>query len=108
LLADGTTNNLARAREYFEEAIKGDDADGFAGLAWINERFSGSVQDVQRAFSYYVKAQHAYERDGDLAFAQEAAERRAMLARLIAPEKLAELFNSARRSHASSYPPQYQ
>jgi WD40 repeat protein len=103
VLADPTANNVAQAKEYFEEGVSKGEADGFAGLAWINERHGNSSQDVEAAFSNYIEAQYAYERDGDLAFAQEIAERRATLARLIAPEQLAKLFISARLSIVSSY-----
>jgi WD40 repeat protein len=101
-LTDGTPNNLARAKAYFEEASRLGDADGFAGLAWMNDRFANSAKDVRAAFSYYVKAQNAYELDGDVALAKEAAEHRAMLAHLIASEMLAELFVSTRQKIASS------
>jgi WD40 repeat protein len=98
LLADGTTESRAQARRYFEEGAKTGDADGFAGLGWINERFSQSPQDLERAFISYIQAQYAYERDGDLTLAKNVAERRAMLARLFEPEKVGELFLSGRRS----------
>jgi WD40 repeat protein len=102
LLADGTADKAAQAKKYFEESSRQGDADGFAGLAWVNERFGNSSQSLEVAFSNYIKAQYGYERDGDLAFAQEVGERRAMLARLIAPEQVADLFLSTRSSITSS------
>ena len=102
LLADGTADKVAQAKTYFEESSRQGDADGFAGLAWVNERFGNSSEDLEAAFSNYIKAQYAYERDGDLAFAQAVGERRAMLARLIAPEHAANLFLSARSSITAS------
>jgi len=102
LLLDETAEKVAQAKNYFEESSREGDADGFAGLAWVNERFGSSPQDVEAALSNYIKAQYAYERDGDLALAREVAGRRAALARLIAPEQVAERFISTRRSIASS------
>jgi WD40 repeat protein len=81
LLVDGAKDKIAQAKGYFEESSRDADADGSAGLAWLNDRFGDSFQDLKAAFSNYVKAQYEYERDGDLMFAQEVAERRAMLAR---------------------------
>jgi hypothetical protein len=46
-------------------------------------------------------AQYQYERGGDLAFAREIAERRAMLARLMPPARIPELFLSTRSSMTS-------
>jgi WD40 repeat protein len=100
-LAEQTAEGTVQAKKYFEEASKDGDADGFAGLAWISEKVGKSVDDLETAFSNYVKAQYAYERDGDIAFAQEVAERRAMLARLISLDRLANLFLSTRASIAS-------
>jgi WD40 repeat protein len=102
LLAHGTTEENTQARRYFEESARTNDADGFAGLGWIEERFGQSPQNLERAFVHYIHAQYAYERDGDITFAQTVAERRAMLARLIDPKKVGELFLSSRRSIASS------
>jgi WD40 repeat protein len=102
LLAEGTSNNIIRAKQYFEDGSKDGDADAFAGLAWISERFGRSSKDKEDAFLNYIRAQSAYERDGDLAFAQQVAEHRAMLSRLIPPDELSRLFISARRSIASS------
>ncbi|MET4630909.1 WD40 repeat protein [Bradyrhizobium sp. I1.8.5] len=102
LLAGGASNNINRAKQYFEDGSKDGDADAFAGLAWISERFGHSSEDREDAFVNYIKAQSAYERDGDLAFAQQVAEHRAMLSRLLPPEELSGLFISARRSIAAS------
>jgi WD40 repeat protein len=98
LLADGAEEAAIQAEEYFTESSKEGDADGFAGLAWIHERLGKSADDLEEAFSNYIRAQYAYEQDGDFAFAQEVAERRAMLARSIPPERLANLFLSTRSS----------
>jgi TPR repeat protein len=98
LLGDGTNHNIAQAKTYFAESSKGGDADGFAGLAWIDERFGNSAQDLAAAFSNYVEAQYRYERDGDLELAQEIAEERATLARAIPIDKLPGLFLAARSS----------
>jgi TPR repeat protein len=98
LLANGTNPNIAQAKRYFEESSQGGDADGFAGLAWIGERFGNSAQDLAAAFSNYVEAQYRYERDGDLELAQEIAEERAMVARAIPIDKLCGLFLAARSS----------
>lgn len=68
----------------------------YAGLAWIDERFGKSTADIERAFSNYIRAQHAYESDEDLKFAEDIAQQRAMVSRLIDPEKAAELFVSSR------------
>jgi WD40 repeat protein len=102
LLADGTNPNIAQAKRYFEESTQSGDADGPAGLAWIDERFGNSAQDLADAFSNYVEAQYRYERDGDLVLAQEIAEERAMLARAIPIDKLPALFLAARSSINSS------
>jgi hypothetical protein len=102
LLLDESAEKVAQAKSYFEESSREGDADGFAGLAWVNERYGSSPQDLGVAFSSYTEAQYAYERDGDLAFAHEVGERRAALARLIAPEQVAERFLSIRRTIASS------
>jgi hypothetical protein len=101
LLASGTENAAVRAKGYFEESIKDDDADGFAGLAWIYERFGTTPSDIEAAFANYVRAQFRYERDGDLLFATRAAERRAMLGHVISPTDLAKLFLATRKSIAA-------
>ena len=93
---------MAQAKIYFEEASTEGDADGFAGLAWINENFGKSSQDLESAFSNYIKAQYQYERDGALALAQQVADRRAMLARSMPTEQIVNLFLSSRRSISSS------
>jgi len=100
LLANGA-DGAAQAKRYFEEASNRGDADGFAGLAWIKERFGKSYQDLEAAFANYTKAQYQYERDGDLGLAQEVAERRAMLARLMPPKRIPNLFLSTRSSITS-------
>lgn len=96
LLANPTVENVARSRQLFEDSSKRGDADGYAGLAWIDERFGKSTADIERAISNYIRAQHAYEADEDLKFAEDVAQRRAMLSRLMEPEKAAELFVSSR------------
>jgi hypothetical protein len=97
MLAAGA-DGAAQAKIYFEEASREDDADGFAGLAWINENSGNSSQDLEAAFSNYVRAQYAYERDGALALAQQVAERRAMLARSISSQQIADVFLPSRKS----------
>jgi WD40 repeat protein len=103
VLADRREDGAAQAKRYFEEASGEGDADGFAGLAWISERFGKfSAEDFEAAFSNYIKAQYAYERDGDPALAQDVAERRAMLAHLLPPKRVADLFLYTRKSITSS------
>jgi WD40 repeat protein len=104
LIADGSPKDIAQAKAFFEESSKDGDADGFAGLAWISDRFGSSTRDVEDAFQNYIRAQFGYERDRDFAFAQEVAERRAMLSRVLPLNELARIFVSARRSIASSLP----
>jgi WD40 repeat protein len=96
LLASAEIENRDRARKYFEQSSKNGDADGYAGLAWIDERFGNSADDLERAFSNYVRAQGAYERDGDFRFAEDVAQRRATLGRLMDTERVSGLFVFAR------------
>jgi WD40 repeat protein len=102
LLAGEEIENVARARTYFEDSSKKGDADGYAGLAWIDERFGKSADDLERAFSNYIRAQDAYERDGNFRFAEDVAQRRAMLTRLMDAEKVSDLFLFSRRTLSSS------
>lgn len=102
LLAGAEIENVVRARTYFEDSSRKGDADGYAGLAWIDERFGKSADDLERAFSNYIRAQNAYERDGDFRFAEDVAQRRAMLARLMDAEKVSDLFVFSRGTLGSS------
>jgi hypothetical protein len=102
LLSDPGEGARVRAKSYFEESSIEGDADGFAGLAWMEERFGASSADIEAAFSDYVRAQYRYEEVGDLEFAREVAERRATLAYSIPLERLGNLFLSARGSLSSS------
>jgi WD40 repeat protein len=97
---DENWNNeaVSRARTYFEEGKKQNDADAFTGLAFIDERVGKTNADLQAAFMNYAVAQHLYEQHGDNQFAQQVAERRSTLARCIPPNELEKSFLQARAS----------
>jgi hypothetical protein len=90
--------DVEQAMASFARAAQEGDADGFAGLAWLKDQYGNSVEDLEVAFSNYVSAQYAYERDRDFLHAQQVAERRSMVARLLPPERISSLFLTARRS----------
>ena len=98
MLAKEGDGSAAEAKSHFEKASRRGDADGFAGLAWISERYGKSPEALESAFSNFMKAQHRYEMEGDLALAREVAERRAMVALLMPPERIAKLFSTTRRT----------
>ncbi|MES0133593.1 trypsin-like peptidase domain-containing protein [Mesorhizobium sp. M0016] len=89
-------NDIPKAKEYFREAAKQQDADGYAGLAWIHEQANASLGDLSEAFSNYVIAQHLYEINGETSLANMIADRRAMIARLLEPNLAAKLLVSSR------------
>ncbi|MBZ9954812.1 MULTISPECIES: WD40 repeat domain-containing protein [unclassified Mesorhizobium] len=98
LLLTTGEGDLEQIKSHFVRSIEKGDADGFAGLAWLYQQHSLSPKDLEMAFSQYINAQYAYERDGDLVHAQQIAEQRSMLAQLLAPERVANSFLAARRS----------
>ncbi|MER9018977.1 hypothetical protein [Mesorhizobium sp. M0898] len=95
-LADRTNEGVDAARAYFTQAVEQGDADGFAGLAWIDDQHGTSRDDFEAAFSNYVKAQYTYEVDGDFIHALEMAEQRSMLSHFLPPARTAALFLEAR------------
>ena len=98
LLSDPKEEAREQAQKYFKDAITVGDPDGFAGLAWMEERFGTSSADIEASFSNYLRAQYIYELADNSDFAKEVAERRATLAYAIAPERVADLFLSTRSS----------
>jgi WD40 repeat protein len=81
-----------KASEYFSQSAKRGEADGYAGLAWIDERGDGSIEErLQDAFVNYSISERLYEAQGDSSFAKSAAERRTTIANHIPPNVIASL-----------------
>jgi hypothetical protein len=99
VLAGGSESaeKIDNARKYFESGTELRDADAFAGLGWLKDRFGKTQVDLEIAFINYTVAQYLYENSDDIELARQVAGGRSSLAQLLTPKQVATRFFEVRR-----------